>query len=48
MKSKSKEEAAKAYVESQLEILRKHGTGVKLSEKKYQTILKQVQKASAA
>jgi hypothetical protein len=47
MKSKNseKEQAAKKYVESQLDVLRKHGTEVSQSSKK--AIIRQVSRASA-
>jgi hypothetical protein len=51
MKSKdqtNKKEAAKAYVESQLDVLRKYGSVANVSAKKYNNIVKQVQRASAS
>ena len=51
MKSKdqdSKKEAAKAYVESQLDVLRKYGALANVSPKKYNAIVKQVRRASAS
>jgi len=52
MKSKDqndskKQRAAKEYVESQLNILRKHGTEVSTDSRKYKEIVRQVQRASA-
>jgi len=43
-----KQEAAKAYVESQLNILRKHGTEVSTDSRKYKEIVRQVERASAS
>jgi hypothetical protein len=45
---KSKKESAKAYVESQLDVLRKYGAVATVSPKKFNTIVKQVQRASAS
>ncbi len=53
MKSKDenasqKQQAAKEYVESQLNILRKHGAAeVSPSSRKYKQIVRQVERASA-
>jgi hypothetical protein len=43
-----KREAVKAYVDSQISILRKHGTEVSPSSRKYKQIVRQVARASAS
>lgn len=45
--SNQKQEAVKAYVDSQISILRKHDTKVP-SSREYNKIVKQVQRASAS
>jgi hypothetical protein len=47
MKS-NKKESAKVYVECQLDVLRKFGAVRTVSAKKFNTIVKQVQRASAS
>jgi hypothetical protein len=47
-KSSQKQEAVKAYVDSQIDILRKYGTEVRPSSRKYKEIVRQVERASAS
>jgi hypothetical protein len=44
----NKKDAATAYVESQLSVLRKYGSVATVSSRKFNTIVKQVQKATAS
>jgi hypothetical protein len=42
----SKVEAAKKYVDEQLDVLKKHGSVTKITKSEYNTIIKQVVRAS--
>jgi hypothetical protein len=46
-KNDDKKAAAKAYVDTQLDTIRKYGKEAKISENKYKSIIKQVARASA-
>jgi hypothetical protein len=39
-------EAAKKYVDEQLEVLKKHGSAIRISKSEYNSIVKQVVRAS--
>jgi hypothetical protein len=46
-KADNKKAVAKAYVDAQLNTIRKHGKEPKISENKYKSIIKQVARATA-